>query len=192
MFAGLRSEIIGDMRANGFPQPGASAFLRAYLTHAGFYLLLNYRVKRYLLRGRSLSRFMGRMIDARATAKTGCFISPKALLEPGVILPHATGIVIGLGVHIETGATIYQGVTLGEGAAGAGEYPRVDSGAILYAGAKVIGGVRIGRDAVIGANAVVLCSVPDNSVAVGIPARILSPKQNNKFSVNHAYLETDA
>jgi serine O-acetyltransferase len=192
MFARLRSEIVDDMRANGFPQPGASAFLRAYLTHAGFYLLLNYRVKRHLLRGRPLSRVMGRMLDARATAKTGCFISPQAHLEPGVIVPHATGIVIGLGVKIGSGATIYQGVTLGEDAAGAGGYPEVDCGATIYAGAKIIGGVRIGRHAVVGANAVVLCSVPDNFVAVGIPARILAPKRLQQSGVDHVYSETDA
>jgi serine O-acetyltransferase len=192
MFARLRGDIMGDMRANGFPQPGASAFLRAYFMHPGFYLLLSYRLKRHLLRGNPVSRLVGRMIDARATAKTGCFVSPQADLGRGVIIPHATSIVIGLGVKVASGVTIYQGVTLGEGALGVGAYPNVDRGAIIYAGAKVIGDVRIGRDAVIGANAVVLCSVPDNAVAVGIPARVLPPKEPQEFDANPARSEMDA
>ena len=64
-------------------------------------------------------------------------------------------------------------MTLGEAAKAVGRYPRVERGATLYAGAKVIGDVRIGRRAVIGANSVVLDAIPDDAVAVGCPARVV-------------------
>ncbi|MEZ0497977.1 serine O-acetyltransferase [Sphingomonas sp. IW22] len=107
----------------------------------------------------------------------GCFVQPGAQIGPGLKLPHPSGIVIGTGARIGSNCTIYHQVTLGGARRGdfkANRYPSVGDDVVLYAGAKLLGGIRVGNHVEVGANAVVRCDVPDNSVAVGIPARIIS------------------
>lgn len=120
-----------------------------------------------------LGRHAARLIRGHVQRRFGCYISPTSVVGKGVFLPHPVGIVIGDTVVVGDGATIYQNVTIGQGGAGDAAYPVIGDGATLYAGCVVIGGVRIGRGAVIGANAVVRSSVPDGAIAVGVPARVV-------------------
>jgi serine O-acetyltransferase len=97
-----------------------------------------------------------------------------AQIDSTVIFPHPTGIVIGDGVIVRERVRIFQNVTLGGARIGdqrLNRYPEIGADTVLFAGAVVVGDVRIGRNCVIGANAVVLRDLPDNSVAVGVPAR---------------------
>ncbi len=99
-----------------------------------------------------------------------CYISSYAKIG-NVTFPHPTGIVIGAGSVIENNVTLYQQVTIGAKGGGKGsEYPSLRENVIVYSGAKVLGGITIGRNSIVGANAVVLKNVPDNHIAVGIPA----------------------
>ena len=84
-----------------------------------------------------------------------------------------TGVTIGSGAIIGDNCTIYHQVTIGKEKE---KFPVIGEDVTIYAGAKIIGNVKIGNGAVIGANAVVLQDVPDNCVAVGIPARIIKRK----------------
>ncbi|HEY8509889.1 MAG TPA: hypothetical protein VIL32_16110, partial [Steroidobacteraceae bacterium] len=90
---------------------------------------------------------------------------------------------IGAG-YIGRNVTIYQQVTLGAKLADfeydVGQRPHVCDGVVITAGAKVLGGVRLGERAIIGANAVVLSDVPADCVAVGVPARIIGPRQQGR------------
>jgi serine O-acetyltransferase len=89
-------------------------------------------------------------------------------------LPHPLGIVIGAGVVIKDNVTIFQQVTLGgKGGFHKLDYPIIENNVIIYAGAKILGSVTIGQNSIIGANSVVLSDIPPDSVAVGVPARIL-------------------
>ncbi|HIJ70842.1 MAG TPA: hypothetical protein HPP87_05695 [Planctomycetes bacterium] len=102
---------------------------------------------------------------------------PESRIGPGLQLPHPNGVVIGAGVTIGEGVTIYQQVALGgRGKVGfkadASDYPQIGSFVTIYAGAKIIGAIKIGPGSHIGANAVVLKDVPADSVAVGVPAKI--------------------
>jgi serine O-acetyltransferase len=104
----------------------------------------------------------------------GLEVPARLQIGPGLVVPHTVGTILGAG-HIGENVTIYQQVTLGAKLADF-EYdetqrPHVEDGALITAGAKVIGPVRIGRGAVVGANAVVLEDVPDYHLAVGVPAR---------------------
>jgi len=109
---------------------------------------------------------------------TGADISLDSRIGRGLRLGHPNGVVIGAGVVIEENVTIYQQVTLGgrrrESTAPRNQrYPQVGARTVIYAGAKVLGAVRIGADARIGANAVLLRDVPGGATAVGVPARII-------------------
>lgn len=105
----------------------------------------------------------------------GIEIAVRCPIGPGLFLPHTQGTVIGAW-RIGANATIFQGVTLG-----AREIdfsyeercrPTLGDDVTVGAGAKVLGGVRVGNGATVGANAVLLESVPEGALAVGIPARV--------------------
>jgi len=93
----------------------------------------------------------------------------------GLILPHPIGIVISDNALINEDCIVYQNVTIGENSEG--KAPVIGKGVIIYSGACVIGNIEIGDFSIIGANAVVLQSVPAYSVAVGVPA-IFFPRKN--------------
>lgn len=102
-------------------------------------------------------------------------IPPNTNIEGGLFLPHATGIIVHPKTRIGPNCTLFQQVTLGSVADGGG-LPHLVGDVMVGAGAKILGPVRIGAHARIGANAVVLQDVPDGASAVGIPARIIMPK----------------
>jgi len=107
----------------------------------------------------------------------GNYISSSAVIGPGFQLPHPTSIVIGQGVTIGSNVKIYQGVTLGGRIIGdwkKGNYPYIGDETVIFAGVVVIGKVRVGKNCVIGANSVVITDIPDNSTAVGAPARVIN------------------
>lgn len=105
----------------------------------------------------------------------GCEIAPTAVIDPSVKFPHPMGIVIGDGARIDAGTKIWQQVTIGShGKSGQQlQYPVIGKNVRIYAKASVLGGVRIGESAIIGAHSLVLCDVPDGKTAAGVPARIL-------------------
>jgi serine O-acetyltransferase len=119
--------------------------------------------------------FAARWAIATVERRFGCYIHRKARLGAGLKLPHPVGIVIGEGVVIGERCTIYQHVTLGGRRVGdwnAGHYPTLGDDVVVFCGAAVLGALTIGDRATIGANSVVLDSVPQDSVAVGAPARV--------------------
>ena len=96
-------------------------------------------------------------------------IPADVTIGPGLYLPHPTGVVVASGSRIGSHVALFQQVTLGSWH---GRQPCVRAHASLFAGAKVIGGVIIGRRAFVGANAVVLEDVPEWHAAVGVPAHV--------------------
>lgn len=97
-------------------------------------------------------------------------------IGPGLVITHTHGTVLGAAT-IGSDVTIYQQVTLGASTADFAYTPAlrpvVEDGVTLTAGAKVLGAVTLGRNCVVGANAVVLIDVPAGRLAVGVPARIV-------------------
>lgn len=96
-------------------------------------------------------------------------------IGPGLVVTHTHGIVLGA-ASIGCNVTIYQQVTLGALDADfrfdQSLRPTIEDDVVLAAGAKVLGGVCVGKGSTVGANAVVLCDVPAQHVAVGVPARV--------------------
>ncbi|SEO25504.1 serine O-acetyltransferase [Amphibacillus marinus] len=107
----------------------------------------------------------------------GSYISVKSQIGIDVSFRHVNGVVIGEGVKIGNRVTIYQQVTLGGrnlGDSAKGNYPIVNDGVTIFAGAKIIGPITIGENSVVGANSVVNRDVPANTVVAGIPAKIIN------------------
>lgn len=102
----------------------------------------------------------------------------KDLIARGTKFPHLLGIVISRAAIVGSNCTIYQNVTIGAKSYEFGNcdpinYPILGDNVIIYAGAVIVGHIKIGKNAVIGANSVVLSDVPENAVYAGNPARLI-------------------
>ena len=105
---------------------------------------------------------------------TNIDIHPAAIIGRRVFIDHGFGVVIGETSIIEDDVVIYQGVTLGGVSLTQGKrHPTIRKGAVIGAGAKILGNIEIGEYAKVGANSVVVKAVPDCSTAIGIPAHII-------------------
>ena len=102
---------------------------------------------------------------------TGADIPLNSRIAGGLLLPHPNGVVVHPASDIGPNCLLFQQVTLGSRA---GRAPRLGGNVVVGAGAKLLGGIRIGDHARIGANAVVLEDVPAGATSVGIPARVIS------------------
>lgn len=101
----------------------------------------------------------------------GVEIHPEAKIGKNLMLVHTAGIVIGKNVVMGNDVRIYSSVVLGVKNAGTGIQPTVGNNVILSTGAKILGGVHIGDNSVVGANAVVLTDVPEGFIAIGVPSK---------------------
>jgi len=106
----------------------------------------------------------------------GVHISANAQIGEGFKLPHPVGIVIGEGVVIGKNVKIFQNVTLGGKQIGDAKqlnYPTVGDNVVIFAGAVVVGKIRIGNNSIIGSNAFIQKDIPDGATCVGVPGRVI-------------------
>jgi serine O-acetyltransferase len=116
---------------------------------------------------------------------TGADFVPGMTIGTGLYLPHPVGVVIGNGLRIGNNVMLAQGVTAGVRHADhhqEQEFPTICDGANIWAHATIVGGVRIGEGAEVGANSLVVSDVPDYSVVVGVPARKISEVKRARSS----------
>ncbi|MFV0221283.1 serine acetyltransferase [Empedobacter falsenii] len=150
-------------------------FLQNYLYNARFRVLLNHRIGKYLFH---CNNFILRQIALKykynLISKRGCDISYKSILGKGIKMPHPLGIVIGEGVIIKNNVMIFQQVTFGSHGKinESKKYPIIEDNVKIFAGAKIIGGITIGKNSIIGANSLVNIDVPENCIAYGTPCKI--------------------
>lgn len=143
-----------------------------FLFFKGNAALLAYRVAHSLWQ--QGQRTLATALTAQASDKLGVDIHPAALLGSGILLDHGTGIVIGETAVVEDDAALWQGVCLGSTFTHGGDrHPKVRRGAVIGAGAIVLGNIEIGEQAVVAANSVVLRSVPPQTTVAGVPAKIV-------------------
>lgn len=109
------------------------------------------------------------------SAICGADINPGAIIGGGLILPHPNGVVIHGKAIIGTNCMLMQQVTIGQ-LADDEKVPQIGNNVYIGAGARVLGGVRLGDGCSVGANAVVLIDVPESATAVGVPAKIVKKK----------------
>lgn len=124
---------------------------------------------------------LGKIIAFLNQILFGCDIARNAKIDGGLYLPHPVGVVVGENSIIGKNCILHQGVTLGDrGELHAGNDPIIEDYVEIGTGAKVLGSIRIGHYARIGANSVVLSDVEAFGVAVGLPAKTISLRSDKK------------
>ena len=161
-----------DINAAKQNDPAARSKFEIWLTYSGVHALSWHRWANFLYRIKL--KLLARMTSQFAKWLTGIEIHPAAKIAGGVFIDHGTGVVIGETAEIEEGVIIYQGVTLGGTGKETGKrHPTVKKGAVISAGAKVLGGFTVGEYAKIGAGSIVLKEVPPYATVVGVPGRVV-------------------
>lgn len=163
-------ELIADIKTDVGRKSGPSVLCALYyfLFHPSVKVLFYYRLSHWLhIKGFSKLSYAVRYLQGQY----GCYISQTSVIGRNLNLPHPVGIVIGDHVVIEDNVSIYQNVTLGSHGKESRplEYPYIYKGVKIFSGAVLIGDIKVGEHAIIGANSVVLSDVPPRSTAVGIP-----------------------
>ena len=172
---GLWSDVKRDFQAVFECDPAARSKIEVLLSYSGFHAILSHRVTHRLLKWGV--PFLPRILSQIAKLFTGIEIHPAARIAPGFFIDHGMGVVIGETSEIGENCLLYQGVTLGGTGKDKGKrHPTLGNNVIVGAGAKVLGAITIGDYVKIGANAVVLKSVPAYSIVVGVPGRVIKKK----------------
>ncbi len=152
--------------------PAARSGLEIFLLYPGLHAVMYHRVAHALYR-RGL-KFLARCVSQWSRFWTGVEIHPGAKIGRRLVIDHGMGIVIGETTEIGDDVLLYQGVTLGGTGKDKGKrHPTLGNNVMVGTGAKVLGPFKVGDNARIAANAVVLKEVPPDSTAVGVPARII-------------------
>ena len=157
--------------------PAAKSKLSVILTYPGVKAVFFHQIAHFLC----VAKFdlIARIISQFSRFLTGIEIHPKAKIGKNLFIDHGMGVVIGETSEIGENVTIYHMVTLGgiapsinsNGQRNIKRHPTIEDDVVIGSGAQVLGPVRVGRCAKIGANAVITKDVPEKAVMVGIPAR---------------------
>src|SRR5881296_677920 len=160
-----------DIRAVLERDPAARSTFEVLLCYPGVHALALHRVAHAIWRrGWTIT---ARLLSHIARFLTGIEIHPAARLGPGLFIDHGMGVVIGETAEVGENVTLLQGVTLGGTSLKREKrHPTLGNNVVVGAGAKIIGGFKIGDGSRIGAGSVVVREVPPNSVVVGVPGRV--------------------
>lgn len=167
-----------DIIANFTRDPACRDLSSAFLFFKGYHALQAHRIAHWLWQANrhTLAQFFQNQISVTL----GVDIHPAAKIGSGIMLDHATGIVIGETAVIEDDVSLLHSVTLGGTGKSSGDrHPKIRKGVLLSAGCKIIGNIEIGQNAKVGAGSVVLEDVPSNVTVAGVPARIVGEVANS-------------
>ena len=153
--------------------PACKYYSTPILFYKGFQGLAAYRAANCLWKNDRHT--MSLFIQNRASEVFGVDIHPAAEILGGVMIDHATGVVIGETAKIDKNVSIFQGVTLGgKGNERGDRHPKIQSGVSIYASSTVLGNITIGKNSTIAAGSLVLKDVDPNTTVAGIPEKVLS------------------
>ncbi len=152
--------------------PAARSKLEIFLLYPGVHAVIYHRIAHWLYCHRQ--KFLARCVSQWSRFWTGIEIHPGATIGRNLVIDHGMGIVIGETAEIGDDCLLYHGVTLGGTGKDQGKrHPTIGNNVMISSGAKVLGPFKVGDNARIAANAVVLREVPESATAVGIPAQIV-------------------
>ncbi|CAN4097157.1 unnamed protein product [Withania somnifera] len=170
-------DVAADLRAVKERDPACVSYVHCFLNFKGFLACQAHRIAHRLwTKGRKI---LALVIQNRVCEVFAVDIHPGAKIGGGILLDHATGVVIGETAVIGNNVSILHNVTLGGTGKVCGDrHPKIGDGVLIGAGTCVLGNVRIEDGAKIGAGSVVLMEVPARTTAVGNPARLIGGKEN--------------
>lgn len=168
----VRRTLQADVQAVFDRDPAARNMLEVILTYSGLHAIWTHRIAHWFYKKRLF--LIARIVSQIGRFFTGIEIHPGAKMGIGCFIDHGMGVVIGETCEIGNYVTIFQGVTLGGTGKEKGKrHPTIEDHVMIASGAKVLGSIRVGRCAKIGAGSVVLREVPANSTVVGVPGRVV-------------------
>ena len=168
-------ELKSDVASIRERDPAARNDAEVLLLYPGLHAVMAHRIANKLYRQKKY--FAARAVSQWARNITGIEIHPAATIGKGLFIDHGCAVVIGETTIIGDNCTIYQGATLGGTGKHVGKrHPTIGNNVMIGAGAKVLAPITIGDNSKIAAGAVVLKDIPENSTAVGVPARVVRGK----------------
>lgn len=175
----IQELIISDLIAIKMRDPACDSLLTGFLYFKGFKAIQTYRAAHVLW---SINKKeLALLLQSKCSELYGVDIHPAAKIGSGLLIDHATGVVIGETAVIGTNCSILHGVTLGgTGNDSHDRHPKLGNNVSIGCNSSILGNIKIGNGARIGANSVVLKPVPDNATAVGSPARIIESDNHLK------------
>ncbi|MYM64331.1 serine O-acetyltransferase [Pseudomaricurvus sp. HS19] len=165
-----------DIQACRERDAACDKFSTPFLYFKGYQAIQTHRISHWLWQqGR---KPLALYLQHQMSQVFGVDIHPGARLGRGIMIDHATGVVVGETAVIGDDVSMLHSVTLGgSGCSGGARHPRIGRGVLISAGAKVLGDVYVGEGAKIAAGSVVLESVPEHTTVAGVPARIVGRPQ---------------
>lgn len=181
-----RAAIRADLLAARTRDPAARGYAQPFLYYKGFHALQAYRVAHWLWGHERYA--LAAHLQNRISEAFGVDVHPAARIGCGVLIDHGTGVVIGETAVVEDNVSLLHEVTLGGTGKESGDrHPKVRSGVLIGAGAKILGNIEIGTGAKVAACSVVLRDVPPHTTVAGIPARVVG-----RCATPHPALEMDS
>lgn len=183
---GIQRAIRLDLQAFKDRDPSCLSYFSALVFLKGYHSLQAYRVAHALWnQGR---RVLASALQSRISEVFGVDIHPAATIGEGILLDHATGVVIGETAVIGNRVSLMQGVTLGgTGKENGDRHPKVGQGALIGASVRILGNIKIGEGAMLAAGSLVLKDVPPHSMVAGIPAKVIGfvDEQDPSLTMKH-------
>jgi|TARA_B100001094_G_scaffold316867_1_gene358605 serine O-acetyltransferase len=169
---GIEEDLEADIKFFKDHDPACNYFSTPLLFYKGFLGLATYRAAHCLWNNDRHT--MALFFQNRASEVFGVDIHPAAKIAGGVMIDHATGVVIGETCEIGPEVSIFQGVTLGgKGFESGKRHPNIKKGASIFAASTVLGDITIGEGAIIAAGSLVLNDVAEDSTVAGVPAKVI-------------------
>ena len=152
---------------------GLKLKIKTVIVNHAFHLVLCIRIGQFLRAAPIIGSLLGVVVEYFIRIVFASDISLKSRIGPGLMIVHGHDIVIGGDVLIGENCKILNGVTLGnkDTESGVNAQPKIGNNVVIGTGAKILADIKVGDNVRIGANSVVVKEVPDNYIAVGVPAR---------------------
>ncbi|AYN24451.1 serine O-acetyltransferase [Buchnera aphidicola] len=172
--------VVKDIKAVLERDPAVKNCLTPFLYLKGFQALEAYRLSNYLWNTKKYE--LSTYLQSRISTVFSVDIHPAASIGSGIMLDHATGIVIGEGVIIENDVSIFHSVTLGGTGKNSSKnrHPTIRKKVIIGAGAKILGNIEVSQGVKVGAGSVVLKNIPPFVTVAGVPAKIINENKTGK------------
>lgn len=170
--ASIIEAVAADLNAHVDRDPASGGWLTPYLYFKGFHSVQSYRISHWLWNNDR--KHLARHIQARSSQEYDVDIHPAAKLGKGIMIDHASGVVIGETAVVEDDVSLLHGVTLGGTGKECGDrHPKIRRGVLIGTGAKILGNIEVGVGAKVGAASLVLVDVAPHTTVAGVPAKVV-------------------